>query len=141
MENKITNCRELCFFLIVYSHTTMKNTINNVKNKNVSHKEINLIGSYFAGLIEGDGSIILRKEKFEKLSPAIIFTFHKKERPLYEKLKTVLNSGNIFIEKRGVCRYQITNVNAIINMVNLVNGCFRTPKIKVLYQAIDNLNK
>lgn len=119
----------------------MKNTMNNINNKSVSQKEINLIRSYLAGLIEGDGSIILRKGKFEKLSPAIILTFHENERPLYKKLKAVLNSGNIYTEKSGICRYQITNAKAVIYIINLINGYFRTPKIEILYQAIDNLNK
>ena len=60
---------------------------------------------------------------------------------MYEKLKQILNTGVIYVEKRGVCRYSITNADAVINIINLVNGKFRTPKIKNLYKAIDNLNK
>lgn len=78
----------------------------------------------------------------EKTSPAIIFTFHFNEKPLFEKIKAILGSGNIYEEKLGkVCRYQITNADAVIKVFNLVNGYFRTPKIEVLYIAIDNVNK
>lgn len=63
----------------------------------------NLFGSYLAGLIEGDESIIVRVGKSEKVSPAIIFTFHEREKPLFEKLKLqrVFNSGSLYKESNG----------------------------------------
>ena len=100
----------------------------------------NQLGYYLAGLIEGDGAIILRKGDREKTSK-IVFTFHNNEIPVYEKLKSTLKSGVIYYENNGVCRYSITNADAVINVVNLINGKFRTPKIQALYAAIDNLNK
>ncbi len=39
-----------------------------------------------------------------------------------------------------MCRYRITNAEAVIRVVNLVNGKFSTPKIEALYRAIYNLN-
>ena len=99
------------------------------------------LGYYLAGLIEGDGSIILRKGESEKISPKIVFTFSNNETPMYEKLQKFLNTGVIYTEKTGVCRYSITNADAIINLINKVNGKFRSPKIQALYKAIDNLNK
>lgn len=101
----------------------------------------NELGYYLAGLIEGDGSIILRKGDREKISPKIVFTFGKPELPMFEKLKLILNTGVIYKEKTGVCRYSITNSEGVINIINLVNGKFRTPKINNLHLAIDNLNK
>jgi hypothetical protein len=101
----------------------------------------NQLGYYLAGLIEGDGSIILRKGEKEKVSPKIVFTFGKNEIPMYERLQKILNTGVIYTEKKGVCRYSITNADAVINLINLVNGKFRTPKVQALYKAIDNLNK
>lgn len=99
------------------------------------------LGYYIAGLIEGDGSIILRKGKREKISPKIVFTFGKKELKMYEKLQDILKTGSINIEKIDVGRYSITNADAVINLINLINGKFRTPKIIALHKAIDNLNK
>jgi len=102
------------------------------------------LGYYLAGLIEGDGSIILRKGEREKISPKIVFTFAKSEIPMYEKLREILGTGVIYIEKRvkgEVCRFSITNADEVIKIINLVNGKFRTPKIQALYKAIDNLNK
>lgn len=101
----------------------------------------NQLGYYLAGLIEGDGSIILRKGEREKISPKIVFTFNKIEIPMYERLQKILNTGVIYTEKTGASRYSITNADAVIHVINLVNGKFRTPKIQALYKAIDNLNK
>ena len=102
----------------------------------------NQLGYYLAGLIEGDGSIILRKNEKEKTSPKIVFTFSKNEISLYEKLQKILNTGVIYSEKRTeVCRYSITNAYEVIKIINLVNGKFRTPMILALYKAIDNLNE
>lgn len=101
----------------------------------------NQLGYYLAGLIEGDGSIIVRKGEREAIAPIIVFTFSKNEIIMYEKLKEIVSSGYISVEKRGVCRYVITNPDSVIHIINLVNGKFRTPKIHALYKAIDNLNK
>jgi hypothetical protein len=101
----------------------------------------NQLGYYLAGLIEGDGSIVVRKEKREAIAPIIVFTFGRNEIPMYEKLKEIIDSGYIYVEKNGVCRYAITNPDSVIHIINLVNGKFRTPKIYALYKAIDNVNK
>jgi hypothetical protein len=107
----------------------------------------NQLGYYLAGLIEGDGSIILRKGEREKISTLrtkIVFTFSEREVPMYERLQQILNTGSINIDKKEtgvVGRYSITNADAVISLINLVNGKFRTPKIQALYKAIDNLNK
>lgn len=102
----------------------------------------NQLGYYLAGLIEGDGSIKVRQGKKEAIAPIIVFTFHKNEMPLYENLKEILNSGYILVEKKGgVCRYCISNADAIILVINHINGKYRTPKYHALYKAIDNVNK
>jgi hypothetical protein len=99
------------------------------------------LGYYLAGLIEGDGSIILRKGEREKISPKIVLTFSGNEIPMFAKLQRTLNTGVIYTEANGVCRYSVTNADAVIKIIHLVNGKFRTPKIQALYKAIDNLNK
>jgi LAGLIDADG DNA endonuclease family protein len=89
-----------------------KNIINRkftCSSRNFSISSKNQLGYYLAGLIEGDGSIILRKDKKESVSPKIVFTFGKNETPMFEKLKEILNTGVIYIESGGVCRYSITN--------------------------------
>lgn len=117
-------------------NSSFKMTVRKLHNNTT-----NQLGYYLAGLIEGDGSIIVRQGKREAIAPVIVFTFHKNEMPLYEKLKEILNSGYILVEKKGACRYCITNPDTIILIINLINGKFRTPKYHALYKAIDNLNK
>nr|UEX92782.1 LAGLIDADG endonuclease [Ophiocordyceps lanpingensis] len=107
----------------------------------IKKNTINQLHYYLAGLIEGDGSIIVRKGKREAIAPMIVFTFGKKEIPMYVKLKQVINSGYIYTEKKGVCRYSITNPEIVTRIIRQINGKFRTPKIYALHKAIDNLNK
>jgi hypothetical protein len=125
------------------SHTLRVNLV--IPSTRKLHTSVsNQLGYYLAGLIEGDGSIILRKGEREKISPKIVFTFSDREVPMYERLQQILNTGSINLEKKEngvVGRYSITNADAVISLINLVNGKFRTPKIQALYKAIDNLNK
>jgi len=60
---------------------------------------------------------------------------------MYEKLQSILDTGAIYTEETGICRYSVTNADAVISLINKVNGKFRTPKIIALHKAIDNLNK
>ncbi|KAG1174269.1 hypothetical protein G6F70_005049 [Rhizopus microsporus] len=85
-------------------------------------------GYYLAGLIEGDGTIIVpTKEKTPngKLThPVIRIVFTQYDLPLAEKLQQVLNCG--FIQKP--------------KKVKLINGKMRTPKIEALHRLINWLN-
>nr|YP_010044487.1 hypothetical protein J6816_mgp04 [Tolypocladium guangdongense]QPF24431.1 hypothetical protein [Tolypocladium guangdongense] len=112
--------------------------LNQLNSTNANNHQL---GYYLAGLIEGDGSIILRKGEKESVSPKIVFTYGKNEIFMYEKLNKILNTGVIYKEKNEVYRYSITSSEAVIRIINLINGKFRTPKILALHHAIDNLNK
>ena len=103
------------------------------------------LGFYLAGLIEGDGNIwtskTLRSPKGRINNPQITFTFHIKEKPLFAKLKTIFNTGSLYKEKlNNTCKYRISETRKLIELINLINGKFRTPKIKYLYRAIDHIN-
>lgn len=104
------------------------------------------LGFYLAGLIEGDGNIwtskTLKSVKGRINNPQIAFSFHLKEKPLFAKLKTIFNTGSLYQEtlKKNNCKYRISETGKLIEMINLINGKFRTPKIKYLYRAIDHIN-
>ena len=90
------------------------------------------------------GVYITFSSQMEQMEQKIVFTFSEREVPMYERLQQILNTGSINIDKKengAVGRYSITNADAVISLINLVNGKFRTPKIQALYKAIDNLNK
>lgn len=59
----------------------------------------NQLGFYLAGLIEGDGSIIvpktIRSKKNKLLYPVIKITFVNKDLPLANKIKEVLKGGTL----------------------------------------------
>jgi LAGLIDADG DNA endonuclease family protein len=58
-----------------------------------------MLGYYLAGLIEGDGSIIvpktIRNQKGKLLYPKVKITFVDKDAPLADKIKEVLGAGTI----------------------------------------------
>ena len=59
----------------------------------------NQLGYYLAGLIEGDGSIIvpktIRNQKGKLLYPIVKITFVEKDKPLALKIKEVIGGGTI----------------------------------------------
>jgi len=62
-----------------------------------------LLGHYLAGLIEGDGSIIVpktvRNQKGKLLYPVVKITFVEKDAPLAKKIQEVLNGGTLVYPK------------------------------------------
>lgn len=110
--------------------------------KNTKHSEL---GYYLAGLIEGDGNIWIpkseRSSKNELWAPSIAITFHKKELPLFEHIKSVIGGGYIYQSKSdNGCRYRIVKLEILIKIIDLINGKFRTPKINSLHKVIDFIN-
>ena len=101
--------------------------------------------SYLAGLIEGDGSIIVPKTERSlkgKLNyPSIQIVFDLRDFPLAQVLQQKLRHGSLS-RKKGVNAYVLTinNFEGIILVVNLINGYMRTPKINSLFNLIDWLN-
>jgi len=57
------------------------------------------LGCYLAGLIEGDGSIIvpktIRNQKGKLLYPIVKITFVKKDAPLAVKIQKIIMGGTI----------------------------------------------
>lgn len=101
--------------------------------------------SYLTGLIEGDGTIIVpkteRSPKGKLNYPSIQIVFNKKDLPLALLIQKNLGFGSL-ISKKGVNAYvlYINDKKGILNLVNLLNGQMKTPKINSLYTLIDWLN-
>ncbi len=73
-------------------------------------------------------------------NPQITFTFHVNEAPLFIHIKWVLGTGSIYhVKLTNVCKYRISDKNTLIEVIHLINGKFRTPKIKYLHKAIDRM--
>lgn len=103
------------------------------------------LGYYLAGLIEGDGSIIVpTKDKTlsgKNIHPVIRIVFTLHDLPLAKKLQQVLGCGFIQKPKKGnYYLFEIQNINGLLTVVNLINGKMRTPKIEALNRLINWLN-
>jgi len=91
-------------------------------------------GHYLAGLIEGDGTIIVpkteRSSKNKLNYPSIQLTFHLKDLPLALLIQKNLGLGSLS-RKKGVNAYILTinDFKGLVLIVNLINGKLRTPKI------------
>ena len=115
-------------------------TTNDESNLN---KKNNLLGSYLAGLIEGDGTFAVHdtKSSAKKYYPMIIIVFNIKDLPLAIFLKSLTQCGTVEIKKeRNYVLWKITDIKGVFQIVNLINGLMRTPKIEALYRTIDWLN-
>jgi len=102
--------------------------------------------SYLAGLIEGDGTIMVpkteRSTKGRLNYPSIQITFDLRDFPLAMMIQKELGCGTLSRTK-GVNAYRLTvnNYNGLILLTNILNGYMRTPKIEMLYLLIEYLNK
>jgi hypothetical protein len=116
----------------------------NIKNYNTPTSN-NKFSSYLTGLIEGDGTIIVpkseRSSKGKLNYPSIQIIFHLKDLPLALIIQKKLGFGSL-IRKKGLNAYilYINDKKGILNLVNLLNGKMKTPKIYSLYKLIDWLN-
>jgi hypothetical protein len=98
------------------------------------------LGPYLAGLIEGDGTIIV-PSSLKKNTPSINISFHINDKVFAEFLVNLLGYGTIQPEPTAnAVRLCIRNKSGIIDIVNLINGYFRTPKITALHRLIDWIN-
>lgn len=84
------------------SKSSFKRRLCHSSSNNDSKK---LLGHYLAGLIEGDGSIIvpktIRNQKGKLLYPVVKITFVEKDAPLAKKIKEVLNGGTLVYPKNS----------------------------------------
>ena len=117
---------------------------NSTLFNNVEYQRSQL-GHYLAGLIEGDGSIIIpksvRSSKGKLNYPSIQISFHTKDFPLCWKIREILNDGSIQKKAKKDCYVLIINdYKTIILLTKLINGKFRTNKIHRLWLLIDWLN-
>ena len=128
---------------IICCNSILFNT-NNSSNFSPSNNNYKFI-SYLTGLIEGDGSIIVpkteRSSKGKLNYPSIQIVFHLKDLPLALLIQKNLGFGSL-IRKKGLNAYvlYINDQKGILNLVYLLNGNMRTPKINSLYKLIDWIN-
>ncbi len=131
-KNKILNYLKGNNFILPY--------INIRNNNNLSSQ----FSSYLAGLIEGDGCIIVhdKKSKAKKYRPKIIIVFNLADKPLADKLSIELRVGKVISKSNaGHVILQILAKEEVLKIINLINGYMRTPKIEALHRAINWINE
>jgi LAGLIDADG endonuclease len=118
------------------------NKTNYLNYKDLSNLKFS---SYLAGLIEGDGTIVVpkteRSAKGQNNYPSIQIVFHLKDLPLALLIQKELKNGSLS-RKKGVNAYILTinNFEGLLLITSIINGNMRTPKIYALNNLIDWLN-
>ena len=104
-----------------------------------------VFSSYLAGLIEGDGTIIVpkteRSSKGKLNYPSIQIVFDSRDLPLAVILQKELGFGTLS-KTKGCNAYRLNfyTYESLIILVEMINGHMRTVKIEMLYKLIDFLN-
>lgn len=147
--NKITqsagNLLDLNLFGIFRDYTPELICCLNLPFVLQDNKKMSNFSYYLAGLIEGDGTIIVpnteRSIKGKLNYPSIQIVFHLKDLPLALLIQKNLGHGSIS-RKKGVNAYILTvnNIEGLILIIFLINGKLRTPKIYAFQNLIEWLN-
>ena len=113
--------------MISFYSTITSNIVSNVK-----YTSSQSIGPYLAGLIEGDGHIVLSKvinSKGKISYPYIAITFVNKDLPLINKLVEMFGGRLRFKNKENAIVWTVNTHKELINLISIINGYLRTPKI------------
>ena len=124
---------------------------NNYETEIEPEKKINLVmnlpakitlnynfPSYLAGLIEGDGSIIVPGQKIHSYNPYFEIVFHIRDLIIAKYIPFKIG-GNIYI-KENYCYLKIKDFKSVLKIIHLINGNMRTPKIEALNRMIEWFN-
>jgi hypothetical protein len=115
----------------------------------MNNLKLNDFGYYLAGLIEGDGYLNINNRNILSIG----ITFNMKDQPLALKLIALLGQGYLgqgylgqgyghIVKRKGQnIELRFTNKKSLLQIINLIKGKFRTPKIDQLNKAIEFMNK
>ena len=121
----------------LHSHAFCRNICNaSLYQKNDNSEEV--FGQYLAGLLEGDGTIIVPDLELVKRRPVVRICFHIKDESLAVLLKDRIGYGHLVYSKTGnYLLLEISDTKGLCRIVNLVNGFFRTPKLEAFERLIN----
>lgn len=148
------NKQVICIFSINKNYSKRSNFSNlnsnlqikqtaELSNFKVNTSDSQFIGPYLAGLFEGDGHVILSKvvnSKGKISYPYIAITFVNKDLPLINKLVEICGGRLRFKNKENAIVWIINSHKELINIIKLMNGYLRTPKISKFNELISWLN-
>jgi hypothetical protein len=113
-----------------------KEVSNNINNNIKYLNDNKILGSYLAGLIEGDGTISIPKKR----KPQISIVFNKKDKELANYLCNILECGNVYNLSKNTVNYQIQDIPSIYKILTLINGYLRTPKYYYYINCCEFIN-
>lgn len=104
------------------------------------------LSSYIAGLIEGDGTIVVPKhelsDKGKLYYPSVQIVFQHKDFPLCQVVQKLIGHGTISKKKQSaVYILTINNIEGLIVLCRLINGKMRGPKYHQFLLLINYINK
>jgi hypothetical protein len=86
-----------------------------IHKKPISDKDF---GYYLAGLIDGDGSFVLKQ---------LVIVFHELDSSLAYYIKSKLGFGNVYkIKNKKAVKLVIAHKNGLVKILQLINGKLRT---------------
>jgi hypothetical protein len=142
------NVQKLNFSILKASNNNNDKQIDLIRDNNENFNKLNdnNLGSYLAGYIEGDGTIIVPSKNKERNSlgnlyyPSVRIIFLLIDKPLAENLKLRFGGKFVFPKNQKYFLWQIQDLNGLLKICKTVNGLFRTPKIEALHRLITWLN-
>nr|YP_008816103.1 putative LAGLIDADG homing endonuclease [Microspora stagnorum]AGZ90351.1 putative LAGLIDADG homing endonuclease [Microspora stagnorum] len=128
-------------FIRLHFHAFYRNICNaSLCQKNDNSETV--FGQYLAGLLEGDGTIIVPDLELVKRRPVVRICFHIKDESLAVFLKDRIGYGHLVYPKTGnYLLLEISDTKGLCRIVNLVNGFFRTPKLEAFERLINWLQQ
>jgi len=126
------------------SYPTLFNTILSFRRLFSIVQSPQRLRAYLAGLWEGDGHIWIPKTTHapsgKKYNPHFAITFTEFDYPLVLALKAIL--GGTIRHKKENHAYVLTisSISGLINIISLINGYLRTPKLHQFNNLINWIN-
>ena len=123
---------------------------NNNNNQVIENKEYNLklnydkLGPYLAGLIEGDGTILVQNSssiKKSKYRPLIVVVFKLEDLELANYLCNLTKCGKVYKKiNRNYVLWLIHDLKGVYTLLNIINGYMRTPKYEAFVRGAEFIN-
>jgi LAGLIDADG endonuclease/Cytochrome C and Quinol oxidase polypeptide I len=113
--------------------------VSSLENRaNLVIHDYTAFASYMAGLIEGDGSLLIPKSNSGQACIKIAFALCDK--PFAEFLQSLIGGNVVSGSTSGYVELKITQQHEVLAVCQLINGYMRTPKITVMHSMIKYFN-